>query len=240
MIKKIITFTLAYPEVSYPFNNQPFTPRSWWDGGGVISKQENWVMKVLRILLVFLCIVGAVSCKREASYKVVSHIYQIENDRVIKYVLDENDKDKIIRLGLKEVKKTHDYLEGETSLEEARIQLGKEHAADWILFKSMKLVSLKEDGSDLMDLVVDSQIVSVHIDNDFLKYDVLETGYSITIAIDFTQSYDVESMTQLLEYFGVSSDSILDNGISLSKLQSDSGFAFSDVFMNGQYFRLEE
>jgi len=35
------SITLAYPSIYYPYNNQVFTPRNWWDGGGVISKFEN-------------------------------------------------------------------------------------------------------------------------------------------------------------------------------------------------------
>ena len=153
-------------------------------------------------------------------------IYQIEHDRVLKFLL-ENDK--IVQISFRELKSTNQNITKE--------DLIIEHSKDYQTFSNLTDIYLALDSTDFQ-INIDNETypIVIYIENDILdpKYSQnLEIGYSLTIFINFKDDINIESLNKVYEYYGISQISMNESGLSYKKLLEDKTFRFKDVFDKG-------
>ena len=169
------------------------------------------------------------SCQLNCTKQIV---YQNENDRVIKFVLNE---DKITKIGLRELKNSFDYGNRELLLEE--------YKKDVDFFQNLDKVYFTSDTINFIDLTPElGYTITIQVEDDIIdpKYaQNTDIGYSVTVIIDFNQSIDTHTLNQILSYYGLSESSMSNNTLSYSKLMDDSNFRFHEVIKLGKKTELE-
>lgn len=182
----------------------------------------KYSFKVLSILFLSATLFGC----QTSQIKQKEIIYQIENDRVIKFILNE---DKITKIGLRELKKSFDYGNRELLLEE--------YKKDVEFFQNLDKVYFTSDTINFIDLTpelgyaISIQVEDYIIDPKYAQNTLI--GYSVIVIIDFSQSIDIQTLNQILNYYGISESSMSNNLLSYSKLINDSNFSFFDVIKFG-------
>ncbi len=187
--------------------------------------------KLIKAFISISILIGLNACQ-SLQVKQRQIIYQIENDRAIK-LLFENDT--IVQLNLRELKSTNQNI----SKEDLIIQ----HSKDYQTFSNLTDIYLALDSTDFQ-INIDNETypIVIYIENDILdpKYSQnLEIGYSLTTFINFKDDINTESLNKVYEYYGISQLSMTDTGLSYTKLLEDKNFRFNDVFKNGTMVELK-
>lgn len=190
-------------------------------GGYMKHRYQFIIVSILTLVLS--------SCQLNYTKQIV---YQNENDRVIKFVLNE---DKITKIGLRELKSSIEYGNRELLLEE--------YYRDLEFFQNLDNIYLTSDTINFIDLSPkDGYAISVQVEDDIIdpKYaQNTDIGYSVTVIIDFNQSIDTHTLNQILSYYELSESSMSNNTLSYSKLMDDSNFRFHEVIKLGKKTELE-
>jgi hypothetical protein len=181
--------------------------------------------KIIMIFIYVIISIGLLACQ-STQVEQRQIIYQIENDRTIKLLL-ENDT--IIQINLRELKSTNQNITKE--------DLIIEHSKDYENFSNFTDIYLTSDSTDFLNTINEETYpISIYIENDILdpKYSQnLEIGYTLSTFINFKDEIDIESINKVLEYYGISQSSLNESGLSYKKLLVDNTFRFKDVFENG-------
>lgn len=187
--------------------------------------------KLIKAFISISILIGLNACQ-SLQVKQRQIIYQIENDRAIK-LLFENDT--IVQLNLRELKSTNQNI----SKEDLIIQ----HSKDYQAFSNLTDIYLALDSTDFQNNIDNETYpIVIYIENDILdpKYSQnLEIGYSLTTFINFKDDINIESLSKVYEYYGISQSSMTDTGLSYIKLLEDEYFKFNDVFKKGVMVELD-
>lgn len=187
--------------------------------------------KLIKTFISISIIIGLNACQ-SLQVKQRQIIYQIENDRAIK-LLFENDT--IVQLNLRELKSTNQNI----TKEDLIIQ----HSKDYQAFSNLTDIYLALDSTDFQNNIDNETYpIVIYIENDILdpKYSQnLEIGYSLTTFINFKDDINIESLSKVYEYYGISQSSMTDTGLSYIKLLEDEYFKFNDVFKKGVMVELD-
>lgn len=179
------------------------------------------IIKELLILFISILLFGC----QTSQIKQKEIIYQIENDRVIKMIL-ENDS--IKQLTLREIKSTNQN--------RSKDNLIQTHSNDSAFFSQLSEVYISSDSADFLTVIEERKYaLAVYIEDDILdpKYSQnLELGYSLMTYFDFTKKLNLESLLSIFDYYGLST-SLTDSGLSYKELLNDKSFRFNDVFEKG-------
>lgn len=181
--------------------------------------------KLIKAFISISILIGLNACQ-SLQVKQRQIIYQIENDRAIK-LLFENDT--IVQLNLRELKSTNQNI----SKEDLIIQ----HSKDYQAFSDLTDIYLALDSTDFQNNIDNETYpIVIYIENDILdpKYSQnLEIGYSLTTFINFKDDINIESLSKVYEYYGISQISMNESGLSYKKLLEDKTFRFKDIFDKG-------
>lgn len=187
--------------------------------------------KLIKAFISISILIGLNACQ-SLQVKQRQIIYQIENNRAIK-LLFENDT--IVQLNLRELKSTNQN----TNKEDLIIQ----HSKDYQAFSNLTDIYLALDSTDFQNNIDNETFpIVIYIENDILdpKYSQnLEIGYSLTTFINFKDDINIESLSKVYEYYGISQSSMTDTGLSYIKLLEDEYFKFNDVFKKGVMVELD-
>lgn len=187
--------------------------------------------KLIKAFISISILIGLNACQ-SLQVKQRQIIYQIENDRAIK-LLFENDT--IVQLNLRELKSTNQNI----TKEDLIIQ----HSKDYQAFSNLTDIYLALDSTDFQNNIDNETYpIVIYIENDILdpKYSQnLEIGYSLTTFINFKDDINIESLSKVYEYYGISQSSMTDTGLSYIKLLEDEYFKFNDVFKKGVMVELD-
>jgi len=187
--------------------------------------------KLIKAFISISILIGLNACQ-SLQVKQRQIIYQIENDRTIK-LLFENDT--IVQLNLRELKSTNQNI----TKEDLIIQ----HSKDYQAFSNLTDIYLALDSTDFQNNIDNETYpIVIYIENDILdpKYSQnLEIGYSLTTFINFKDDINIESLSKVYEYYGISQSSMTDTGLSYIKLLEDEYFKFNDVFKKGVMVELD-
>lgn len=168
---------------------------------------------------------GLLACQ-STQIKQKEIIYQIEHDRVLKLLL-ENDT--IVRISFRELKSTNQNITKE--------ELIIEHSKDYQTFSNLTDIYLAIDSTDFLNAINEKTYpIMIYIENDILdpKYSLnLEIGYSLTTFINFRDNINRESLNKVYDYYGISQMSMTESGLSYKKLLLDENFKFRDVMDKG-------
>jgi len=186
--------------------------------------------KLIKTLILILIIALSACQSTQVNQKQI--IYQIEHDRVIKILL-ENDT--VIQISLRELKSTNQNITKE--------DLIIEHSKDYQTFSNLTDIYLASDSNDFLNTIkLDKHPIVIYIENDILdpKYSQnLEIGYSLSTYINFKDDINIESLNRVLEYYKISQTSLTHSGLSYKKLLEDNTFRFKDVFEHGLMVQLD-
>jgi hypothetical protein len=187
--------------------------------------------KLIKAFISISILIGLNACQ-SLQVKQRQIIYQIENDRAIK-LLFENDT--IVQLNLRELKSTNQNINKE--------DLIIQHSKDYQAFSNLTDIYLALDSTDFQNNIDNETYpIVIYIENDILdpKYSQnLEIGYSLTTFINFKDDINIESLSKVYEYYGISQSSMTDTGLSYIKLLEDEYFKFNDVFKKGVMVELD-
>lgn len=187
--------------------------------------------KLIKAFISISIFIGLNACQ-SLQVKQRQIIYQIENDRAIK-LLFENDT--IVQLNLRELKSTNQNINKE--------DLIIQHSKDYQTFSNLTDIYLALDSTDFQNNIDNETYpIVIYIENDILdpKYSQnLEIGYSLTTFINFKDDINIESLSKVYEYYGISQSSMTDTGLSYIKLLEDEYFKFNDVFKKGVMVELD-
>lgn len=118
-----------------------------------------------------------------------------------------------------------------------------EHSKDYQAFSNLTDINLALDSTDFQNNIDNETYpIVIYIENDILdsKYSQnLEIGYSLTTFINFKDDINIESLSKVYEYYGISQSSMTDTGLSYIKLLEDEYFKFNDVFKKGVLVELD-